>query len=1436
MKKGETHVFGNAHICLKMSIIAITFLFLSISIVSAEITWTGSHIEISGQNATISEINQAINNASILEEVSSKIWLLKAPIVVQSDAGLIINSNDCDELRMRGMPEEDNVYIEVLGTIEISNTTITSWNTTADAPSIEYPERPYIYIYGENSKVILSNSTFVSLGSGAHRGIIIGDYNKYFKNIYIENCTFTDVVRSLYVGAGEKAFIKNNNFTTNNMEGISIENLDGSLIEGNTVKNGIKIRASNVTVRNNSVLEAGWNGICLEGNDSIAIGNIVTGTYHNGMQISTKNGRISPTRNVFKNNEVFNIGDNGYYLTWYGEGYPVRVYDAIIEDCIAHDTESRGIALDGVTNFTARRYRGWNIGSEDIDFLNSENCYVIDSKLDLEPPESHSDIKASYSTNINVINTQFNTLWVENADITIWYYLDVLVQDENGNPVEGATVTVTHPNVTIDWYGNGSVYKTLEIKPINLHVIPIPNTEGLLDPQNISSTITGADGHTPLPSDKDNTLVIADYRLDAHGSPWYQHPWQTTEFNNWTITAEKDGVSVTLTGIDPDESWYRENPNTYPGEGKGTIVITLPINSGTGNISGKVINKTGAPIENATVEADKYSTTTDKYGNYIISNIPAGTYTVTASKEGYKSLSKEVMVIANETVMLNFTLSKRDAVPPIITILSPENRTYSTKIIPLHFTANEPLSACVLSVDATANQTLQTCQNLSVISREYEERAGTVGWWHFNGNAYDYSGNGNNGTIYGASFVHGKFGEALKFDGIDDWVEVKDPTMEGNEITIEAWIYLNNITGEYSIVNKYVYAGANERSYILTVEDGVIWFGLSSDGTWSNTTFLNSSKKIMNNTWTHIAAISDGKTMKIFINGVQDPSTKPAPAEIHDSPYDLYIGRWMYSTEGDWTYAFDGIIDEIRILNRALSEEEIESDYALGKGRHSVTVYGKDLAGNWNSSTVYFNIVCGNTSPSIIAFSPENTTPTQYVNRTYTFSVTVSQPVSNAWFLDGEDQHNNAQSWTHTWEHTGVHNVTYIGTNENGTVSLTWTVNVTLNVTPPPSLPSPSETLVYISPSSKVVKRGEPFNISIYVEPGEEIAGMQANLIFDPSFVHVNSVAEGDLLRNSGLPTFFIPGKINNTAGFVKDIACTILGKGNVSSPGTFAIINMTAGNLSGTSPLKIEGVKITNSYAQLLPHNISNGTLIVNDPPVLTPIGDKTVYEGSLLEFTVSAYDPDNDTLSFTAGNLPRGASFDPETRKFSWTPDYEQAGSYKVHFEVSDGYYNDSEDITITVINVNRPPKITYFVPENGSVFNESDVITIKVIASDPDNDNIYYEIKIDNVTVSTNSSYTWETNYSSAGEYKITACVSDGYAEVSETHTIIINNVVPRWDVNEDCVVDVRDLTIVGQHFGEEFISPPYPRYDVNADGVVDVSDTTIVGQHFGEMTCI
>ncbi|GAI76693.1 unnamed protein product, partial [marine sediment metagenome] len=60
----------------------------------------------------------------------------------------------------------------------------------------------------------------------------------------------------------------------------------------------------------------------------------------------------------------------------------------------------------------------------------------------------------------------------------------------------------------------------------------------------------------------------------------------------------------------------------------------------------------------------------------------------------------------------------------------------------------------------------------------------------------------------------------------------------------------------------------------------------------------------------------------------------------------------------------------------------------------------------------------------------------------------------------------------------------------------------------------------------------------------------------------------------------------------------------------------------------------------------------------------------------------PNEDTLTYSAGNLPSGATF--TSRTFRWTPDYNQAGAYELTFAVSDGELTDSEDITINVNNV--------------------------------------------------------------------------------------------------------------------------------------------------------
>lgn len=88
------------------------------------------------------------------------------------------------------------------------------------------------------------------------------------------------------------------------------------------------------------------------------------------------------------------------------------------------------------------------------------------------------------------------------------------------------------------------------------------------------------------------------------------------------------------------------------------------------------------------------------------------------------------------------------------------------------------------------------------------------------------------------------------------------------------------------------------------------------------------------------------------------------------------------------------------------------------------------------------------------------------------------------------------------------------------------------------------------------------------------------------------------------------------------------------------------------------------------------------NNPPILYSIGDKTVNEGESLSFTIAASDPDGDLLTYSASNMPAGASFNAATQVFAWTPDSSQVGTYaNVRFTVTDGALTASENITITV-----------------------------------------------------------------------------------------------------------------------------------------------------------
>ena len=98
-----------------------------------------------------------------------------------------------------------------------------------------------------------------------------------------------------------------------------------------------------------------------------------------------------------------------------------------------------------------------------------------------------------------------------------------------------------------------------------------------------------------------------------------------------------------------------------------------------------------------------------------------------------------------------------------------------------------------------------------------------------------------------------------------------------------------------------------------------------------------------------------------------------------------------------------------------------------------------------------------------------------------------------------------------------------------------------------------------------------------------------------------------------------------------------------------------------------------------------------VNNSPVLNPIGTKATIEGQLLQFTVSATDPDGDALSYSVSYLPTGAAFNSANCTFSWKPSVGDLGDYSVLFTVTDAGQpplSSSETVAIIVGDVDALP----------------------------------------------------------------------------------------------------------------------------------------------------
>jgi hypothetical protein len=152
------------------------------------------------------------------------------------------------------------------------------------------------------------------------------------------------------------------------------------------------------------------------------------------------------------------------------------------------------------------------------------------------------------------------------------------------------------------------------------------------------------------------------------------------------------------------------------------------------------------------------------------------------------------------------------------------------------------------------------------------------GRWQFddddgNNQADDTSGNGNHGTLVnGPVFEAGQLGQALRFDGVDDYVELGALDIGGNALTIATWFNADTFLARHRdnrLVSKASSRSEQDHYWMLsTIDSGGVTrlrFRLKTDGTTS--TLIAASGDISVGQWYHAAAVYDGSTMRLYLNG-----------------------------------------------------------------------------------------------------------------------------------------------------------------------------------------------------------------------------------------------------------------------------------------------------------------------------------------------------------------------------------------------------------------------------------------------------------------------------------------------------------------------------------------------------------------------------------------
>jgi len=201
-----------------------------------------------------------------------------------------------------------------------------------------------------------------------------------------------------------------------------------------------------------------------------------------------------------------------------------------------------------------------------------------------------------------------------------------------------------------------------------------------------------------------------------------------------------------------------------------------------------------------------------------------------------------------------------------------------------------------------------------------DPNGGIVSYWKFDEGsgliAYDSAGS-NDGVVFGSQWVSAQLGGALDFDGVNDYVEVSDSASLDitGQIAVVAWIK-RDVTGvRHDIVAKHTGTTPYYGFHLTIGPANNVGLGLTISNSWEQST----AGYIGSGAWHHIAGTYDGTEMRTYIDG-ELVGSNTVVGSIATNGRNLYIGRTDPTHGGNFV---DGMIDDVRIYNRALSASEV---------------------------------------------------------------------------------------------------------------------------------------------------------------------------------------------------------------------------------------------------------------------------------------------------------------------------------------------------------------------------------------------------------------------------------------------------------------------------------------------------------------------------------